>query len=282
MLGHKLYQHLTERFNVFGTVRTDFDALRRFGIFDEQSILTRVDVADDESIRRAIETVRPDCVINAIGIIKQIGAANDAVLTLRTNSCFPRRLAELSNIHGFRFITVSTDCVFSGDRGMYSEDDVPDARDLYGMSKLLGEVADERSLTIRTSIIGRELSSRHSIVEWFLSRRGGSVDGYANAIYTGFSAAVLADIIATIIVDHPTLNGIYHVSSESISKFDLLHLLNRSYHADVTIRRRGDVVIDRSLDSSRFRRVTGHQPPLWSDMIEQMADDHTPYDRWKN
>ena len=164
-------------------------------------------------------------------------------------------------------------------KGNYLEADTPDARDLYGMSKYLGEVSDDRTLTLRTSIIGRELLTCQSIVEWFLSNRGGTVKGYKHALYSGFPSVVLAEIIGDLISDHVGLSGIYHLSSDPISKFDLLSLLNHFYNANVTIEPDDELVIDRSLDSSKFRAITGFQPAAWTDMVEQMAADTTPYEK---
>ena len=278
MLGHKLYQRLGSQFDIAATIRGDLRSIERFALFDKTTIIENVDVTDAVSIRRAIEFARPDCVVNAAGVIKQNPTAKNVIPTLSVNSIFPHRLAELSAEFGFRLIAISTDCVFDGMKGNYTESDTPDARDLYGISKFLGEVKAERALTIRTSIIGRELSTSQSIVEWFLGNRGGSVKGFRNAMYTGFPSLVLAGIIADMIADHPDLSGIYHLSSDPISKFDLLTLFNRFYNANVTIEPDDDMVIDRSLDSSKFRSLTGFQPAAWPEMIEQMATDPTPYE----
>jgi len=281
MLGHKLYQRISPHFEVFATIRSDFDAVDRFGIFSRRSIISGVDVTEADSVRKVIETVKPECVINAVGLIKQVPASGEVVRTLSVNSIFPHWLAELAVEFGFRLITIGTDCVFSGEKGNYSEEDLPDARDLYGLSKLLGEVEGANSLTIRTSIIGRELSTSHSIVEWFLAQRGQSVRGFTKAIYSGFPTLEMADIIASLITNQPSLTGIYHVSSEPISKYKLLTLLNKYFNAGITIEPSEDVVIDRSLDSTKFRNLTGFEPPRWEQMIERMAADRTPYDTFR-
>lgn len=281
MLGHKLVQILGAKFEVWGTIRGEFAGVERFGIFDRDRTIERIDVTDIASVRRAIEIAKPEVVINAVGIIKQLPASEDVVQTLKINSVFPQRLAGLSHQYEFRLITISTDCVFSGDKGNYSEVDTPDARNLYGISKLLGEVKGDNCLSIRTSIIGRELATAHSLVEWFLSNSGKTVQGYVNAIYSGFSTVVLAEVLSKIIADHPELQGVYHVSSKPINKFDLLSLLNKYYQANVTIEPFEDHVIDRSLDSSAFRDTINFTPPDWEQMIEQMAADPTPYETWR-
>ena len=281
MLGHKLVQILGAKFDVWGTIRGEFAEVERFGIFDQRRTIERVDVTDIASVRRALEIAKPDVVLNAAGVIKQVPESENAVLTLKINSVFPQRLAELSAEYKFRLITLSTDCVFSGIKGNYSEADIPDADSLYGISKLLGEVNNNNCLNLRTSIIGRELATAHSLVEWFLGNRGGSVKGYLNAIYSGFPTVVLAGILSGIIAKHPELHGTYHISSHPINKFDLLNLLNKYYQADIDIEPVVEHVIDRSLDSSLFQKATGFVPAPWDDMIRQMVDDATPYETWR-
>ncbi len=272
MLGHQLVKVLGSRHEVWSTVRGEFASVERHGIFDGTRTMCSVKVEDIVSVRHAIGTAKPDVVINAIGIIKQLPSSKDVITTLSVNSIFPHRLAEMSDEFGFRLITVSTDCVFDGVKGNYNEEDVPNATDLYGKSKSLGEVIDSNCLTIRTSIIGRELGSAHSLVEWFLSNRGKTVKGFVNAIYSGFPTVVFANIIADLIENHAGLSGLYHVSSEPINKFDLLNLIKAEYDLDIEIERYEDFKIDRSLDSTLFRNATGFEPPTWSDMIKTMAE----------
>ena len=281
MLGHKLAQELGRSFDVYCTLRGGFDRVAGYGIFDKQRTLTGVDIFDTGSVGAAIERVKPDVVINAVGVIKQLPTANDVITTLSTNSIFPQRLAELAEAIGFRLITVSSDCVFKGDRGNYLESETPDALDLYGQSKHWGEVTEGNCITVRTSIIGRELASAHSLVEWFLSNRGGKVRGFSNAIYSGFPTIVFADIIRDLITGHSGLRGLYHVSSEPIDKFRLLELITSAYGADIEIERFEDFHIDRSLNSERFRNETGFVPPSWKAMVERMAADPFPYDEWR-
>lgn len=280
MLGHKLVQVLGRRFEVWGTVRGSFDEIERFGIFDRERTIEGVDVLNERSVAAAVDAAAPDIVVNAIGIIKQLDAAKDEITALGVNTLFPLRLAAICEERGSRLIAISTDCVFDGQRGMYTEADTPDARDLYGISKYLGEVRAGNAVTLRTSMIGRELTSQNSLVEWFLSNRGGRVNGYSRAIYSGFPTTVLAGLIGDIIETHHDLRGLYHVSSDPISKFELLNLLNSAYNANVDITPSEEVVIDRSLDSSVFRELTGFRPPTWREMVAEMAADLTPYDEF--
>lgn len=281
MLGHKLVQWLGEKFEIWTTIRTGFDAVEHFGIFDRSLTLENLDVTDLPSVRGAIETSKPDVVINAIGVIKRLPTSKDVVNTLQINSIFPHQLAALSKEFGFRLILISTDCVFDGKKGNYTEQDDATALDLYGRSKNLGEVSGENCLTLRTSIIGRELGTTHSLVEWFLRNRAKKVNGFVNAIYGGFPTIIFADIISNLIANHKDLNGIFHVSSDPIDKFRLLTLINEYYAAGVTIEPVEDFKVDRSLDSTKFRQATLFKPPTWQNMIARMASDPTPYDKWR-
>lgn len=280
MLGHKLIQVLSESSEVWGTLRNGFGQIERFGFLAPERCLTDIDVSYELAIRNSLKVVRPDVVINAVGIVKQLESSKDVIKSLTINSIFPHRLASLSEELGFRLICISTDCVFNGEKGNYNEDDVPNATDVYGKSKNFGEVTSGRCLTLRTSIIGRELDTAHSLVEWFLSQDGGIVKGFASAIYSGFPTVTLAGIIKSMIFDFPEMRGLYHLSSDRISKFDLLELLKKHFDVDVKIERDIDFRIDRSLDSSRFRAETGFVPETWNRMIERMAADTSPYGKW--
>ena len=229
MLGHKLVQCLGERFCVYTTMRSKISKYESLNIFNKNRTFEDVAIEDFGKFEEIINKIKPDVVINAAGIIKQLPVSKDIIQTLSVNSIFPHKLAELAAKHNFRLILISTDCVFSGDKGNYIEEDIPDAFDLYGKSKNLGEVLQENCLTIRTSIIGREIGTGHSLVEWFFKRRGQTVKGYTNAVFSGFPTIVFADIISNLIVEHPKLEGLYHISSEPINKFDLLTLIKKAF-----------------------------------------------------
>jgi dTDP-4-dehydrorhamnose reductase len=281
MLGHKLVQHLSPRFDVRFTLHHQFAPLERFGIFEPTAAIEHVDAADPTAIRKAIEIAEPDVVINAVGLIKQLPSSGDVISTLTLNSIFPHRLAEFAAEFRFRLITISTDCVFDGSTGGYAEADEPNAHDLYGKSKNLGEVTQKGCLTLRTSIIGRELTSAHSLVDWFLSNRGKTLKGYARAIYSGFPTVIFAGIIGDLVDRYKDLSGLYHVSSEPIDKYRLLCLFKDKFGVGIDIEPDEDFVIDRSLNSDKFRNATGFRPMAWDEMIAAMADDPTPYDKWK-
>ncbi len=277
MLGHKLVQVLQKQFDVWTTFRGSSTEFDKFGFYDSEKVVANIDVENFEVVRDAVFNLEPNVVINAIGIIKQTPTSNDVVKTLKINSIFPHQLAELTKKAGARLITVSTDCVFDGRKGNYKEEDISDAADLYGKSKNLGEISAPHCLTLRTSIIGRELQTAHSLVEWFLSSKGRKIRGFTNAVFSGFTTIVLAEIISDLIENHSNLHGLYHVSSEPISKFDLLCLLKKFYALPIEIEPDGDFKIDRSLNSERFRSETGFVPDEWSTMIGRMTADSTPY-----
>lgn len=281
MLGHKLAQILQNRFDVRTTVRTDSKEFINLGIIESEKVFSNVEIENFVAVQKVFTAARPDVVINAAGIIKQLPSSKEVVKTLKINSIFPHQLAQLVQTSGARLITISTDCVFNGRKGNYTEEDISDAEDLYGKSKNLGEVSALNCLTLRTSIIGRELQTSHSLVEWFLSNRGEKVKGFTKAIYSGFPTIILADIISDLIENYKHLQGLYHVSSEPISKFDLLCLLKRFYKVPVEIEPFGDFEMDRSLDSTKFRKETGFVPLEWEKMIEIMAQDSTLYDNFR-
>lgn len=281
MLGHKLVQEWRTKFDVWTTLKGEFKDFERFGIFDKDKTVDGVDAENFATVEGAVEKVEPDVIFNAAGIIKQLPTSKNVIKTLTINSIFPHKLAEIAEKKQVRLINISTDCVFDGKKGNYNEEDFSDATDVYGKSKNLGEVVGENCLTLRTSIIGRELQTSHSLVEWFLSNRGKTVKGYTGAIYSGFPTVVLAGIIADLIEKYKNLSGLYHVSSEPINKYELLKLINEAYRTKVEIEPFKDFRIDRSLDSTKFRQATGFQPLSWQEMIKIMADDATPYDIWR-
>ncbi len=281
MLGHKLVQILQKRFDIWTTLRKDSSDFISFRIINTERIIKGIKVENFDVVQRMLDVFKPDVIINAVGIIKQLPTSKEVVETLKINSIFPHQLAQIAQASGARLITISTDCVFNGRKGNYTEKDISDAEDLYGRSKNLGEVSAPGCLTLRTSIIGRELQTSHSLVEWFLSNRGKKVKGYTEAIYSGFPTIILADIITDLIENHKNLQGLYHVSSETISKFDLLCLLKDFYKVPIEIEPYEDFEIDRSLDSSKFRKETGFAPLGWEEMIEKMAQDPTPYDNFR-
>jgi len=274
MLGHSLFIRLSERtdFSVLGTSRR-YDGLE--GWLSPQllqKVRNNIDVNDFDSVHSIVNEIRPDVVINCIGIVKQLPEAKNSLLSISINSLFPHQLARTCETVGARMIHISTDCVFSGKKGAYTEEDFPDANDLYGRTKLLGEVDYPRCVTLRTSIIGHELKGRHGLIEWFLSQEG-KVRGFTRAIYSGFPTIEMGNIISDWVIPNKGLHGLYHVSSDPISKYELLRLVAERYGKKIEIEPFDDFVLDRSLDSTRFRAATGYRPPRWPELVEAMYRD---------
>jgi dTDP-4-dehydrorhamnose reductase len=234
-------------------------------------VICGVDVENLDSLTGLFAKSRPDVVINCIGLVKQLAAADDPLVVIPVNALLPHRLARLCEVADARLVHISTDCVFSGDKGMYTEADVSDAKDLYGRSKYIGEVNYPHAITLRTSIIGHELSGSQSLVGWFLAQQKG-VKGFRRAIFSGLPTVELALVIRDYVLPRPELHGLYHVSAKAINKYELLRLVANTYGKSIEIQPDDQLVIDRSLDSTLFYQATGYQPNEWSELIQLMHD----------
>lgn len=275
MLGHMLFTQLSlqKNLDVYATARTSSGLPQWFFPDLVKKIRADVDADNFDTIIRAFASIRPDIVINCIGLIKQLPMASDPLSAIIINSLLPHRISMICRSASARMIHISTDCVFDGKKGNYTETDTSNADDLYGRSKFLGEVAySPHCLTLRTSIIGHELKGKLGLIEWFLAQKG-KVNGFTHAIYSGFPTIELARIITDYILPNPELTGVYHVSSDPISKYDLLKLVARKYDKKIEIEPYDDFLQDRSLDSSLFRRLTGYIPPSWPELVDKMYQD---------
>lgn len=226
-------------------------------------------ILDDNEIEKFFKFIKPDYVINCAGVVKQISNSYDPLHVIPINSILPHKVAKFCKIYNSKLIQVSTDCVFSGKSGMYNESNIPDSRDLYGRTKLLGEVFQDNAITIRTSIIGHELFTSHSLIEWFLKQKD-SVRGYKRAIFSGFPTIEIAKILENFIFPNKYLKGLYHLSSDPISKYELLNLVSEVYGKSINLIPDDKIMIDRSLDSKKFRDVTGFKPKSWEKLIKEM------------
>jgi dTDP-4-dehydrorhamnose reductase len=260
----------SEGYRALGTVRSA-RAVRLLPEALRGSLITGVDVENFDSLSRCIAAARPEVVINCIGVVKQLSEADDPLTALPINSLLPHRLARLCELGGARLVHVSTDCVFSGTKGHYTEDDFPDANDLYGRSKYLGEVDYPNAVTLRTSIIGHELDGARSLLCWFLAQTG-KVRGFTRAVFSGLPTVELARVIRDHVLSKPELRGLYHVSAEPINKYELLKLVAQSYDKTIEIEPFDQLVIDRSLDSARFREATGYTAPQWPSLVRTMRE----------
>lgn len=273
MLGSAAHKVISadDRHETWGTMRAS-GARRFFGESDRSRLIDGVDVTDHDSLVAIFDRVRPDVVINAVGVIKQLSTANDPLIVLPINAMLPHRLAGLCGLSRARLIQVSTDCVFSGNVGNYRESDLSDAEDLYGKSKFIGEVHDRpHVITLRTSGIGHELSSANGLLEWFLSQQG-RVRGYVKAIWSGLPWVELARVMKDVVLPRPDLHGLYHVSATPIAKLDLLRLIADVYGKEIAIDPDDAVRIDRSLDSRRFTDATGYVAADWPQLIAEMHE----------
>ena len=271
MLGHQLWRGLHAQHDTWVTLRRPVADFAVHNLFDEAKAIQFDDITDDTALERALGQAKPEAVINCVGLIKQRDEASDEALTLRVNAEFPHRLAKRCGEAGARLIHFSTDCVFAGTKGNYTESDPSDAADLYGQSKHQGEVADAHSVTLRTSVIGHELGTNLALLDWFLSQRGKAVSGYTKAIYSGFTTLEMARIVDLILTQHTDLSGVWHVASEPISKFALLQLCREKLGWEGVIEPNDEFVCDRSLNADRFNQATGYTPPSWEAMISELA-----------
>jgi dTDP-4-dehydrorhamnose reductase len=274
MLGHTLFKTLSRdpSLQVYGAARHK-DAKSYFPKDLAKNILVHTGIEDEQSLLVLLNKIKPIIVINCVGLIKQLSASQDVLQTIPINTLLPHRLAILTKKIGARLILMSTDCVFSGKEGNYTESDTPDCTDLYGQSKLLGEVIDQSHvLTIRTSIIGHELRGGHSLVNWFLKQKG-SATGYTKAIYSGLPTIELANIIHDLILPIPKLFGLYQIASDPISKFDLLSLIAKTYGKKIALTTSRMPRINRSLSYAKFKKETGYKPKPWNQLIQEMHED---------
>lgn len=287
MLGHKMFQVLRGHFaeeEVICTIRGSLSdpAYAAIELFHDAPVIEQFDALRFEYVAALLRELKPEVVTNCIGIVTQANEAGDELLNIGLNAYLPHLVAHVLQEWGGRLIHYSTDCVFTGKRGQYQEEDEPDATDLYGRTKTLGEVTRaENALTLRTSIIGRELFRFRSLLEWFLSQEGKKVQGYTGAIYSGVTTNYLAELTAKLIRAHPHLHGLYQVASEPISKYNLLVLIREAFRLNIEIEPVVGKAADKSLRSDRFVAATGYVCPPWPQLVAELAQDPTPYARWR-
>lgn len=272
MLGHQLLKSLATRHELKVTLRQEREAYHQYGLFSDENSFFGIDVRILDRLTEVCAEFRPEAIINAVGIVKQRPTAKESIPSLEVNALLPHRLAVLCKAIGARLIHLSTDCVFSGTMGNYKETDPSDAEDLYGKTKFLGEVHEPHCLTLRSSIIGRELSRKKSLFEWFMAQNG-TVKGYSKAIYNGFTTIEMGRIIESMLLDHPEACGVWQVSSEPIDKCALLGLFRDKTGKQVEIVPDDGFVCDRTLDSTRFRQTFAYTPPTWEAMILELAKE---------
>lgn len=271
MLGNAIFRFFQNDpvHEAFGTVRSQ-RMIQHFDGCLHDHLIPNIDVENTDALLELVAKVQPDVLVNCIGLVKQLSEADDPLQALPINALLPHRLSRICAVAGARLIHFSTDCVFSGHRGAYVESDLPDAVDLYGRSKLLGEVANApHAITLRTSIIGHELNGARSLVGWFLSQEN-STKGFRRAVFSGLPTVEIARVLRDFVLPRTELHGLYHLSAEPINKFELLTLVAQAYGKSITIEPSDELVIDRSLNSDRFRQTTGFKPAPWPALVAAM------------
>jgi len=270
MIGSTVLQVLSksEDLEVFGSVR-DESVKRFFSETVAKNLIADIDVVQPDALVRVLDQVRPAVVINCAGLTRHKPEAEDPLVAVPINTLMPHRLAGLCKLVGARMIHVSTDCVFSGEQGNYLETDFADARDVYGKSKAMGEVTYAHTVTLRTSTIGHEFQTKYGLLEWFLSQQV-RCKGYNRAVFSGLPTVVFAAVVRDVVIPHPELSGLYHVAAQAINKFDLLSRIAKVYGKQIEIEPDDRLMIDRSLNSDRFRSATGYVAPEWDSLIDTM------------
>jgi dTDP-4-dehydrorhamnose reductase len=276
MLGYSLFRTLGEssstNFEVYGTVRSIEGKERYFnGCLDR--VIQGIDISDLSGLDKVMAELKPEILINCIGLIKQKSISKEYLDAIAINSLLPHQLASICDNYSAKLIHFSTDCIFDGVNGGYAESDAGNAQDLYGRTKLLGEVSCSPHLTLRTSIIGHELSSNNSLIDWFLSQQS-EVKGYSKAIFSGIPTCIIARILKEYIFSKPQLSGLYHLSAQAINKYDLLCLVAKVYGKDLIIKESEELVIDRSLNSSLLRGELDFDLPPWEHLISEMYENY--------
>ncbi|MCR4081618.1 dTDP-4-dehydrorhamnose reductase family protein [Providencia stuartii] len=264
MLGHSLLKNI-KNCQLYGIQRK---------ASEQKNIITINDFFSNE-LYNSLDILSPDVIINCVGVIKQKNISNDVLHTLPINSIFPHLLAQYTEKNNSRLIHFSTDCIFDGKEGMYGDEHEFSAKDLYGISKYLGEIKNNPStLTLRVSIIGHGIEPNDSLIDWFISQNGTEVKGYTKAYFSGLPCKEIANILTNYIIYNEELFGLYNLSADRISKFDLLKLVAQKYHLNIKINECDSLVIDRSLNSERFKKATGYKNKTWPELIGLMKEDY--------
>ena len=274
MLGHTLWERLSQRFpDTYTTIRKGIRDYGNGRLFESDRVIDHIDVIDFRMLEGALRVIKPDVILNCIGMTKRREEPQNPIPSIILNAMLPHKLAKLAADVNAKLIHFSTDCVFDGRTGRYSDDAPTNATDLYGRTKALGEVAGNNVLTLRSSFIGKEMREGTELLEWFLTQKG-VVCGFKNAIYTGLTTLELCRVIEKLLLDYPYASGLYNVSSEPINKFDLLRLIGQKMHRSVEIIPDESFHCDRSLDSARFRRDFAYTPPTWTKMVEELSQEY--------
>jgi dTDP-4-dehydrorhamnose reductase len=269
MIGHKIAQLLSSDFKLIGSSRKKI-SIRDVGIRKGEIVFHDF---SNKNIDSLLNRINPDVTINCIGVTIRRDIFNKEKNVVFSNSELPHALDKWSKNNLKKLIHLSTDCVFSGINGNYKDDDVPDARDIYGLTKAAGEINNSKNLTIRSSMIGREVYNHTELFEWLFHMKNNSIEGFSNVIYSGITNVRMAKIIQYILKNKINLSGIYNISSEPISKYDLLVKLSEAFNLNVEIEKNKYNKSNKVLISKKFTEITGMCPPNWDDLISEFKDD---------
>ena len=271
MIGSAMVNVLrrSENLHVLGTTR---DRKKHHDI-SEKSLewVYTSDLSNSDQMTRVFEVAQPDVVVNCAGLTKHLPGGNDPISALTMNALLPHRISKLCTISGARLIHISTDCVYSGSKGNYTEECQSDALDIYGKTKYLGEVQCKGVVTLRTSTIGHEIGTKFGLLEWFLGQN--ECFGYSKAIFSGLTTLEFAKIVRDMVIPNTSLEGLYHVGGEAIDKDTLLRLIAKIYKRRITVVTEENFMVNRSLNSNRFTEATGYLAPSWEELIEDMRKD---------
>lgn len=274
MIGHRVWLGAKEKWSneVYGVSRRPSSEFKDYNIYDH-NLMSNVDVTNWQEVEKILTKIKPDVIVNALGITIRKTEIADIDTALTVNSFFPKRLLKWSQENNSRVIHFSTDCVFDGGQGSYLETSQPTAKDNYGRTKFLGEIEGKNALTLRFSCIGRELYAHSELLDWFLAQKGKKIKGYSQAMYSGVTTHVIARETCRMIDQFPDLNGVYQISSTAISKYDLLCMAKINFQLDVEIEKFENYISDKTLNCDKYRRETGFTPASWKEMMDELSSD---------
>lgn len=275
MIGHKMYQIISKKYDdTWVTLRNGLNTYKYGFIYNRNRVIDNIDLSNFVRIEVELNHLMPDVIINASGITIRRGVNAILSNSIITNSALPHFLNEWVVKHNKRLIHFSTDCVFSGRKGDYFENDFKDAYDNYGLTKSLGEVNNSaNAITLRGSMIGRELENKTELLEWFLLQSFNTITGYSKVIYSGITTIQMAKIVQTLIESFPYLSGVFNVSSVPISKFMLLTLFENEFKIGSEIISDDSIVSNKNLISNKLYSILNIPIPNWDDMINQLGED---------
>lgn len=279
LIGNRLTRQLRQNADVYASTRTSLVEMPMLeNILEPNKWIFGLDATDFQFLESEIKRLKPDVIVNCLGVVKHQINPKNAEATILLNSVLPWRLSGIAEKYDFKLIHLSTDCVFSGETGNYKESSSPDAVDLYGRSKILGELNNAHVLTIRTSFVGREIKTFANLFEWVQRCQTTRITGYKRAIYSGLTTQAISEVIEKLIFDFSALTGLWHVSSEPISKYDLICMLNNSLNLKLDIESSEEFFCDRSLDSTAFASKTSLAIPNWITMVERYVLEQEWYE----